>query len=346
MAELIGAVLAVILISALCSLFEAVLYSVPVSHVETLVHEGKSSGSIFRKLKENVDRPITAILSLNTFANTGGAFIAGAAFIKVYGDRYENHFTVFIALSVLFLSEIIPKMIGVIFNRPLSNLIARPIQILILIFTPMIWISGLLTKVIARGKTDGDVSGEELISLARLGQRTGAIEDSEARVIQNILSLKSTTAREVMTPRTVVFSVSEHMTLEEAHKEAGIWSHSRVPIYDTDFEDIVGIVLRKDALAALADNRERVMVSDLMRPVHFISESTSLDRILQMFLERQQHLFVVIDEYGGLAGVLTLEDILEEILGKQIVDELDQVTDMRALARQRRRQILEGGENS
>ncbi len=339
MLELILSVSAVILISALCSLFEAIFYSVPVSHIETLAQEGDASGRIFRRLRRNVDRPISAILSLNTIANTGGAAIAGAAFVRVYPDHPEVYFTLFITLSVLLFSEVIPKTVGVVYSRPLSGLIARPLQLLVWVFTPFIELCRLATRLVPREQEGQDVSDEELISLARLGQRTGAIEAGEARVIQNILSLKSKTARDVMTPRTVVFVLSERLTVEEAHKEAGLWSHGRVPIYDKDFEDIVGIVLRKDALAALADNQGHLKLSTLMRPVHFVSESTSLDRILEMFLDRRQHLFVVIDEYGGLAGVLTLEDVLEEILGKEIVDELDQVADMRELARRRRQQI-------
>lgn len=342
MEVLLISVCVVILVSAFCSLFEAVFLSVPVSHIETLAQEGKAAGQIFRRLKQpqNADRALTAILSLNTFANTGGCVVAGAAFIQVYGETYENHFTVGMMFAVLFISEVLPKTLGFVYTRPLSTLIAYPLNSLVWIFTPMVWVSSLLTRAIGRGKTTDEVSGEELISMARMGLKAGAIEADEARVIQNILSLKAHTAREIMTPRTVVFSLHDQLTVEEAHSEAGIWPHSRVPVYANDYEDIVGLVLRRDVLTALAENRENQILSELMRPVHFVAESTSLDRILKMFLERRQHLFVVIDEYGGLAGVLTLEDILEEILGKEIVDELDQVTDMRELARRRRQQTL------
>ena len=348
MIELIIVVAAVILTSAMCSLFEAVLYSVPISHIETLAHENKTSGLILRRLRQTVDRPISAILSLNTISNTGGVSLAGFLFATaVMGEKNTGEsfagivFSIAMTFAILFLSELLPKTVGVVYSRPLSSMIARPLQLLVWIFTPFIVLSRLATRLVAKEQKEQDISDEELISLARLGRRSGALDPTEARVIQNILSLKSKTAHEVMTPRTVVFSLKDDLTVEEARNQRGIWSHSRIPVYEKDFEDIVGIVLRRDILAALTNDRGHRKLSDLMRPVHFVAESHSLDRILQMFLDRRQHLFTVIDEYGGLAGVLTLEDVLEEILGSEIVDESDRVDDLRELARRRRRQTLD-----
>ena len=347
MAELIISVLAIVLISGTCSLFEAVFLSAPLSHVEKLAQDGDPSGLIFRQLRQNVDRPLSAILSLNTIANTGGAAIAGAAFLRVYGTEggYDIYFQIGLTFTVLFLSEVIPKTIGAVYSRRLTTWIARPLQGLVFLLKPLIALTSLATQAVSRGSDQGlDISGEDLQSLARLGARTGAIEADEARVIQNVLSLKEKQARDVMTPRTVVFALNEGATVESARKESGTWSHSRIPVYADDFEDIVGIVLRRDILAALARDRDEVQLSVLMRPVHFVSESTSLDGILDTFLEKRQHLFIVIDEYGGLAGVVTLEDVLEEILGQEIVDELDQVEDMRELARRRRQQTVKGND--
>ncbi len=345
MAELIISVLAVVLISALCSLFEAVVLASPLSHVEKLAEEGHPGGIIFRRLKQNVDRPLSAILSLNTIANTGGAAIAGAAFLRVYGTEggHDIIFQIGLTFAVLFLSEVIPKTIGAVYCRQLTTWIARPLQALIFLLRPLIALTGLATQAISRGSDQAQaVSGEDLQSLARLGARTGTIEEAEARVIHNILSLKEKQARHVMTPRTVVFALAETSTVRSAQKEGGTWAHSRIPVYADEFEDIVGMVMRRDILAALANDRDEVQLSVLMRPVHFVSESTGLDRILDTFLEKRQHLFIVIDEYGGLAGVVTLEDVLEEILGQEIVDELDQVDDMRELARRRRQQTVKG----
>jgi CBS domain containing-hemolysin-like protein len=347
MIELVLAVLAVVLISAMCSLFEAVLLSSPLSHVEKLAEEGNKGGQIFRRLRGNVDRPLSAILSLNTIANTGGAAIAGAAFLRVYGSEggYDIYFQAGLTLAVLFLSEVIPKTVGAVYSRQLTTWIARPLNLLVIVLKPFIALTGVATNAVSKGggaDQGQNVSGEDLQSLAQLGARTGSIAADEAKVIHNVLRLKEKQARDVMTPRTVVFALPETATVEEARKESGTWSHSRIPVYADEFEDVVGIVLRRDILAALARNRDQVPLSVLMRPVHFVSESTDLDRILDSFLEKRQHMFVVIDEYGGLAGVLTLEDVIEEILGQQIVDELDQVDNMRDLARRRRQQTLNG----
>jgi CBS domain containing-hemolysin-like protein len=343
MVLLIGSVSVVLFISALCSLLEAVLYSVPVSHIESLSQSGKPSGQVLKKLRDSnyVDRPISAILSLNTIANTGGATLAGVAFVNVYGDGIQEvYFTIFITLTVLIFSEVIPKTVGVVFARPLSTWIALPLQWLTWGLAPLVYMCRGATRMLSRGKVDEGVSGEELTSMARLGRRSGTIDLNESRVIENILLLKAKKAREVMTPRTVVFSLSDKLTVAEANDQAGVWPHSRVPVFADDHEDIVGIVHRRDALQAIAENRGDTKLSDIMRPMHFVIETAALDRILQMFLERRQHLFAVIDEYGGLSGVLTLEDILEEILGREIVDEFDEVTDMRELARRRRQELM------
>lgn len=343
MIELAIVILAVIFTSAMCSLFEAVLYSVPISHIETLAQDNKRSGLIFRKLRRNVDRPISAILSLNTISNTGGASLAGIIAGNLFGAKSiaEYAFSAGFTIAILLFAEVIPKTIGVVYARPLLGFIAHPLQLLVWIFTPFILMCRVATRLVAKEQKEQGISDEELISLARLGHRSGTLDPTEAGVIQNILSLKTKTVGNVMTPRTVVFSLQDELTVEEARNQRGIWAHSRIPVYEKDFEDIVGIVLRRDALAALTDNRADSKLSDLMRPVHFVAESHTLDQILQMFLERRQHLFVVIDEYGRFAGVVALEDVLEEILGTEIVDESDRVDDLRELARRRRQQTLD-----
>ena len=343
MIELALAVGAVIVVSALCSLFEAVLYSVPVSYIETLNQEGRASGRILTDLRlRGVDRPISAILSLNTIANTGGAFIAGAAFLKVFGDEWSIYFTISFTLAVLIFSEIIPKTIGVVFSRALASTVAYPLQILVWVLAPLVRLCRVVTGVFSQENASEQISEQEILVMAHLGQRTGAINPDEARIVENILSLKRRAVRDVMTPRNVVFALGADLTIEEAHQKAGIWSYSRVPVYEKDFEEVVGVVLRRDALNALTEGRGDIRISELMHPVHFVAETFALDRVLRTFLERRVHLFPVVDEYGGLAGVITLEDVLEEILGREIVDEFDTVTDMRELARQRRRDVLEG----
>jgi CBS domain containing-hemolysin-like protein len=340
MLELVLAVTLAITLSAMCSLFEAVLYSVPLSQIESMVQQGRPAGGILKRLRKNVDRPITAILTLNTIANTAGAAVAGAAAVTVFGHAQLVYFSVIFTLAILFLSEVLPKTAGVVYSRPLSAVIARPLQLLVWLCAPIVWLVGFATRLMFRAGPGPAVSEEELIMMARLGLESGAIEAEEADVIQNILGLGRKIAREVMTPRSVTLSLHTDTTAKEARDDPRIFAHSRLPVHDESSDDVVGLVLRRNILAEVADNRGEVKVGELMSPVHFVGDTTPLDQLLRLFLERRQHLFVVIDEHGGVGGIVTLEDVLEEILGREIMDESDEVADMRQLAHQRRERIL------
>jgi len=340
MIELIVAVGFAVFISAACSLFEAVLYSVPIRHIEAMVQGGKPGGKIFKKMRTNVERPVAAILSLNTIAHTVGAAFAGSAASVVFGHEWLGYFSAAFTLIILIFSEIIPKTAGLVYGRALIPLIAYPLKCLVWLMTPVIWLSGLVTRLIARGKTEESITSEEIQVMAGLSLRRGGIQSYQNRAIENILTLQDKTIKDVMTPRTVVFSLSEHLTLEQAGEKKTRWEHSRFPVYDSDIEDIVGIVLTKEVFISLADGKKEMHLTELMRPVHFVVETARLNTVLMEFLELKQHLFVVLDEYGGLAGVISLEDILEEILGREIIDESVEVADKRHLARQRRSMLV------
>ena len=344
MIELVVAVGLAVSISAMCSLFEAVLYSVPVGYIEALAESGRTSGRILKALRDRVDRPIAAILSLNTIANTAGAAIAGAAAVKVFGDDRLVWFSVFFTLAILVLSEVIPKTLGVVYARPLASPVARPLLALVWIFRPIIWFTSQLTALMTRGSAQPDVSVEEITVLAKLGLQAGTLDAGKAAVIENILSLDERDVRDIMTPRMVVSSLSASLTigeLKDSQKLAGVFDHSRVPVFDKDADDVVGMVLRRDVLTAMAEDKFDRRLEEFMRPVDFIAETLSVNRLLRRLLETGQHLVLVIDEYGGLAGLVTLEDVLEEILGIEIVDEFDPVVDMRELAHRRRQQSME-----
>ena len=345
MIELAVAVVLAVSISAMCSLFEAVLYSVPIGHIESLAESGHSSGRILRALRARVDRPIAAILSLNTIANTAGAAIAGAAAVRVFGNENLVLFSVFFTLAILLLSEVIPKTLGVVYARPLASPIARPLLALVWIFRPIVWSTGKLTRLMTRGGPASEVSAQEITVLARLGLKAGTIDAGKAAVIENILSLDERDVRDIMTPRTVVSSLSASLTIgdlkDNTQQTANVFDHSRVPVFDKDADDVVGLVLRRDILTAMAETGLDRRLEQFMRPVDFIAETLSVDRLLRRLLETRQHLVMVIDEYGGLTGLVTLEDVLEEILGTEIVDEFDPAIDMRELAHRRRRQSME-----
>ncbi len=334
MHTLITAVTLAICISAMCSVCEAVLYSISSSQVEMLKKSGHSSATLLEKLRSDIEEPITAILTLNTVANTVGAAIAGAAVARLFGDHNVIWFSAAFTLSILIFSEIIPKTVGVSFAIKLAPYIATPVHWMVIFLKPIVWLCRTIVHIIPKKKDEEAISAEELQTIAALSLKSGEIEADQERVINNVLELQSKIVRQVMTPRTVTFSLEEHLTIEETMKLVmKLSSHSRVPIYDTEPDNVTGIIMRKDVLLAAAEQKTSLTLTKLMRPVHFVPETAPLNRILIDFFERRQHLFVVVDEYGSMTGIISMEDILEEIVGREIIDESDRTKDMRELAR-------------
>ena len=346
MIELIAAVSIVILVSAICSLFEAVLYSVPVSHIEKLSQEGSSSGVILKELRASIDKPISAILSLNTVANTAGAAVAGALAVDALGSKYLPVFSAVFTVAILVFSEVIPKTAGVKFSKVISSYIAWPLKLLITVFSPIIWLLGKITSIFAGGKEEGGVSADELVVLARLGLSTGGLNSDEATVIENILLLKQKGVDSILTPRSVLSMLDGNLTVEEAAKQKDVYHHSRLPVFFDDRDNAVGLAHRKDILAPLAAEESNTKISDIMVPIQFVGKEMKLDELLKLFLNQRQQMVAIIDEFGSLAGVATLEDVLEEILGKEIIDECDEVADMRELAMERRKALMTANKES
>jgi CBS domain containing-hemolysin-like protein len=330
-----------LIVSALCSICEAVLYSVPPGHVEVLARDNKRSGLILKQLKKDIEQPITAILTLNTIANTMGAAVAGASAAAVFGEQYLGWFSAVFTIAILLFSEILPKTAGVTYAKVLAPWIALPLAWLVKILTPLIWLCRAVTQIIPRRGGEVLVSAKEIQAIANLSRKSGAIEPEQEKVIANILQLQNVTARQVMTPRTVTFSLSENLTVAEAREMKNQWNqHSRAPVYDKDPDDVVGIVLRKDVFLDDSSEQSNLRLSDLIHPVHFVPETAPLNRLLVDFFERRQHLFVVVDEYGSVTGVISMEDIIEEIVGREIIDESDKAGDLRELARHKRKILV------
>ena len=330
-----------LIVSALCSIFEAVLYSVPPGHVEVLARDKKRSGKILKQLKKDIEKPITAILTLNTIANTMGAAVAGASAAAVLGEQYLGWFSAAFTIAILLFSEILPKTAGVTYAKVLAPWIALPPAWLVKILTPLIWLCQTVTRIIPRRGGEVLISAKEIQAIAVLSRKSGAIEPEQEKVIANILELQNITARQVMTPRTVTFSLSEHLTVAEAREMKTKWNqHSRAPVYDKDPDDVVGIVLRKDVFLDDSGEQSNLRLSDLIQPVHFVPETAPLNRLLVDFFERRQHLFVVVDEYGSITGIISMEDIIEEIVGREIIDESDKAGDLRELARHKRKILV------
>lgn len=346
---LITSVSLAICVSALCSVCEAVLYSLSASQVEMLKKSGHNSAQYLQNLRADIDEPITAILTLNTIANTVGASVAGAAAAKLLGDQNLIWFSAIFTLSILIFSEILPKTIGVTFAYRLAPIIAYPLQWMVIILKPIVWLCRSITRLLPDREGDENISAEELQTIAALSRESGEIEEDQEKVIANILQLKDKMVRQVMTPRTVTFSLDESLSIKDAMSMVSrLSSHSRIPIYNKEPNNVTGIVMRKDILQAAAEDVEDVPLSKFMQPVHFVPETAPLNRILVDFFDRQQHLFVVVDEYGSMTGIISMEDVIEEIVGREIIDESDKAKDMRELARSRNiasRKQYNGGTN-
>jgi len=351
MLQLILAVGVAVFVSMFCSVAEAALYSLSWADIEKLKTSGRRSAKVLQKLRMNVDEPITAILTLNTCAHTAGAAVAGWAWANLYGEKTLWAFTVGFTVIILIFTEILPKTLGVIYSDRIAPPLARPLSGLVVLFIPVIRFMRILSSMVSKKEKGGpDHTEDDIRAIVALTRRSGSIKPYEEQSITNILLLDTKTVEDIMTPRTVVFSMPGDLTVAEAREKYPDWPHSRIPVYDEDPEDVIGVVYRRLVLEALADGRDNLKLSDIMRPVRFVIETITLDKLLVKFLGSRLHLCVVLDEYGGVAGVVTLEDVLEEILGSEIVDETDRVVDMRELARQQRnelagRRLVDGGTN-
>lgn len=331
---LIVSVSLAIVVSALCSICEAVLYSLTTSQVEMLRKSGTKAGNTLHDLKSDIDEPITAILTLNTIANTVGAAIAGAAAAHLFGDRNVILFSAAFTMAILIFSEIIPKTVGVSFSYRLAPFIALPIRMMVICLKPIVKLCQTITRLIPQDKSEDSISAEELQTIAAMSRQSGQLEEVQEKVISNIIDLKQKTVRQVMTPRTVTFSLDENLSVEDAMLEISrLTSHSRVPVYDKDPDNVTGIIMRKDVLLAAAQQKLSAALGKFKGPAHFVPETMPLNLVLIDFFERRQHLFVVVDEYGSVTGIISMEDVLEEIVGEEIIDESDRTRDMRELAR-------------
>ncbi|MDA0840198.1 MAG: hemolysin family protein [Planctomycetota bacterium] len=328
----------------ICSLFEAVFYSVPTDYIESLDQQGRPAGKLLKNLRKDVQRPISAILIINTLAMSACGAVAGAAAAEVFGSKWVPAFSLVFCLVLLVISEVIPKTAGVVYSRPLAVLVARPLHLLVWILSPLVYFCQLFIRVIFGGRQqEHTISVAELVTMARLGHLHGEIDEHEADVIENILKLEDETVRDVMTPRSVLFILDADMTVSEARRTAGSLLHSRIPLHDENTHDVVGIVHRRQILSEMAAGRNPKL-EDLMRLPHFVPDTMPLDELLIRFIDRCEHLFVVIDEFGTIVGIVTLEDVLEEILGREIVDDIeDENEDLREVAKRRREEILNGG---
>ncbi|MBX3353518.1 MAG: HlyC/CorC family transporter [Phycisphaeraceae bacterium] len=323
--------------SFLCSLCEAALYSVSDSAVAGMLQQKVRGARILAKLRVRIDRAIAAILAVNTIANTVGASVAGFLVGKLYGSTALGVFSAAFTLSILFVAEIIPKSIGVARATSIAPRVAWIIELMILITYPLVILCERLTTIINRGAKKEGPTEHEILSLTRMAVRLGSLEPHEAALVSNALELDEYEVREIMTPRSVTFVLPDELKLKNVDQHAQHWIHSRLPVVrDDNPNEIVGVVHRRDVFDLLVSEREgEKKIRDVMRPVRFIGASAGADEALREFLAGRQHMFVVVDEYGTWVGIVTLEDVLETLLGSEIIGEHDPVADMQDLALQK-----------
>lgn len=333
MTLLVVYVLVALVFSFLCSIAEAVLLSVTTPYILLLERQNRPAGKLLRELKSQVNQPLTAILTLNTIAHTVGAAGAGAQVAAVFGSVYLGAASVVLTLLILFLSEIIPKTLGAHHWRTLAPATAYGLKFLVWVLYPFVKITVRMTRGLSEGPTLIGFSRQELAAMAELSAEEGQLAQRESLVLKNLMLLRETPVTEAMTPRPVVFSVPDSMTVEaffDCHEEE---SFSRIPLYEGDPDQVDGFVLRSDLLLARAHGDTKLPIATFRRDMPIIPESLSLARAFNQILQARAHIVQIIDEYGCTAGILTLEDIIETLLGLEIVDEGDRAVDMQEHAR-------------
>ena len=322
-----------IILSALCSALEATLLSTPLSYITGLEEQGVKGAARLKKLKQNADRPISAILCLNTIANTVGASIVGSLVYEVYGDAIVGVFSTIFTLCILIFSEIIPKTIGTSYWRSLALPASVIINGMIFISFPLVWILERMQRLISSRSDQVSVSREDISAMVSVATEEEVIEKDEKKMIQNLLKLDEVTAHEIMTPSVVVEMVPGSMTIREFYDSEN--SHSRILVYDEDNDEYVtGYVLRQEVLEKMAEDKFNTSLNDIIRPVLSFAEDTSVADIWEKLLEKKEHISAILDEYGSLRGIVTMEDVIETMLGQEIVDEKDEVVDMQEYAKE------------
>lgn len=325
-------------VSFLCSILEAVLLSITPSYMEQLKTDRPRASRALVRVRNRLDESLSSILILNTFAHTMGAAGVGSQAMQVYGPEWETLIAVLLTLAILYFSEIIPKTLGATFWRTLAIPSAFVIDWLVRIVYPLVWISTRITKLFKKG--DNEITKEEIIALASLGAKEGALINQETEYLSNMLQLRETTTEEILTPRTVVHMLDETMTVSEALDQPNTSQFTRIPVYSGNTDNITGKVIRVDLFDAERAGKGNEQLSTLAIPILRVSEKLPVQNLLDLLIRNRVHLVLVVDEFGQTAGVVTLEDAIETLLGREIVDESDVVEDMQALARDKYRERL------
>ena len=333
-----------VFVSFLCSLLESVILSVSPAYIAVLEKENHKRAALLSDLKDNIDKPLAAILTLNTVANTIGAAGVGAQVHVVWGSQFLAAASGILTFTILIFSEIIPKTLGAVYAKNLALYCVPLINILIYITYPFVLLSEFIRDMIDR-KTQVSTTREEVMVAAEIGVDEGAIRKNESLVIQNLLTLNKIEVSDIMTPRSVVFAINGDDTIGDVFKEHKSIEFSRIPVFKENTDHVIGITLRYKLMEAYSQDLDQLKIETFVKPLHSVPETITVAACLDQFIKRKEHIFLVVDEYGSLEGLVTLEDVVETLLGVEIVDEFDSVEDLRKYARdlwQNRKSALSG----
>jgi len=324
-----------IVFSFLCSIWEAVLLSITPSFTQMQIQEGSELGASLQEFKENIDRPLAAILTLNTIAHTAGAIGVGAQATKIWGASLVATaiVPVVMTLAILLLSEIIPKTIGANYWKELAGFTVRCLKVVMWVLAPLVFASQIITKALKKDKDASVFSRADFTAMAELGTQQGVFNEGESSILQNLLRFNTILAKDIMTPRTVMIAADQDSSARDFHDTHPNLRFSRIPVYDQSQDHITGYVLKDQILKKLVDKKDGDALSSIRREVLAVKETFPIPDLFNHFTAKREHIAIVVDDFGGTAGLVTMEDVIETLLGLEIVDEQDNASDMQALAR-------------
>lgn len=322
-------------VSFVCSILESVLLSIPQSFLIVKKEKGASWANLFIDYKTHIDKPLSAILSMNTVAHTIGAAGVGAQAVKIYGEASFGVISAILTLLILIFTEIIPKTMGARYWRQLAVISVYTMQGMVVLTYPLVLMSAVITKFLSSDKKEQTTSREEIAALASIGADEGVFSEKEHKIIHNILRLKNVKVVGIMTPRVVVVVADENLLLSDFLKNKDYLKYSRIPVYSEKEENITGYVFRQEVFEKLAEQENDLTLKDIKREIFVVSNDIVLFTLWEKLLDKKEHIALIVDQYGGLDGIVTMEDVIETLLGLEIMDEKDTVIDMQKFAKER-----------
>jgi CBS domain containing-hemolysin-like protein len=337
---LVTAIVLTVGFSFVCSLFEAIVLSTTTADIQALKRRHPRRGELLEMIKHSLDQTISAILTLNTIANTLGSMLVGGLAAHLLDDTQLGILTGLLTLTILVFSEVLPKNLGVAYRKALQPHVVYPLWWMRRVLLPVTYLCNLVVRPFIRVAHDPHASDEEIILLAERGAEQGTLSKSESSIITNALALDDIRVSEIMTPRTVVTALQKTATVGEVFREFPNLPFGRMPVFGRNLDDIAGLARRRDLLKAKANDQDLALVESIMQEIHFIPQTVTVANALQVFLKTHQQLLVVVDEFGSTVGVVTMEDVMEQLLGREIFEKDDVAVDMRELARTKQQKAV------